>query len=249
MVQNTEKAVSKTKVLDKKAAVSAQPLVFRKERKYAISDVDVYMVENLVRGHPAMFSQPYPPRYVNNIYFDSSRFQSYSDNVVGAMQRKKFRIRWYGDKFGYIEKPVLEIKIKEGLAGAKRHYPLMPFTLDQGFSEKNLRDLLGRSQIPPEVKEILQHMVPTLLNQYHRKYFLSADRKFRITLDHKLTYTRIARHQNYFMRQVTDHGRVVMELKYDVDHDQEANRISDHFPFRMTKHSKYVNGVDGLDLW
>ena len=38
-----------------------------------------------------------------------------------------------------------------------------------------------------------------------------------------------------------------MELKYDTEHDMEANTISGFFPFRMTKNSKYVNGVDHLD--
>ena len=196
-----------------------------------------------------MFSKPFPPRYVNNIYFDTPKFQNYSDNVVGAMQRKKFRIRWYGDQFGLVEKPVLEIKIKEGLAGAKEYFPLSPFTLEQGFSEKSIRKLIDQSEIPMMILETLKQFVPTLLNQYHRTYYLSADHKFRLTLDSKLIYTRIARHQNYFMRKVTDHRKVIMELKYDVDKDVEFSRISTFFPFRMTKSSKYVDGINSLDLW
>lgn len=226
-----------------------ESLVYRKERKYAIPDVGINIVENLVRRHPVMFSKPFPPRYVNNIYFDTAEFKSYSDNIIGAMQRKKYRIRWYGDQFGLIEKPVLEIKIKEGLAGAKKYFPLAPFTLDKGFSEKSIRLLIDQSEMPLMIKETLRYFVPTLLNQYLRIYYLSADRKFRLTLDSKLTYTRIAKYQNHFMRRIIDNRKVIMELKYDIEYDTEFSRISNFFPFRMTKNSKYVDGIDSLDLW
>ena len=254
MEQNSEKAVIESELSNQstdegKERTIVEPLVYRKERKYAIPDVGIDFVENFVRSHPVMFSKPFPPRYVNNIYFDTPKFQNYTDNVIGAMHRKKFRIRWYGDQFGMVEKPVLEIKIKEGLAGAKKYFPLAPFTLDKGFSENSIRLLIDQSELPSMIKETLRHFVPTLLNQYLRIYYLSADRKFRLTLDCKLTYTRIAKYQNHFMRRVTDNRNVIMELKYDIEYDTEFNRISDFFPFRMNKNSKYVNGIDSLDLW
>ncbi len=254
MEQNMEKVaiepeLSHQPTEENKAIDEVEPLVYRKERKYAISDVGINIVENIVRGHPLMFTKPFPPRYVNNIYFDTASFKNYRDNVIGAMQRQKYRIRWYGDQFGLIEKPVLEIKIKEGLAGAKKYFPLVPFTLDKEFSEKSIRQLVDQSDIPLMMKESLRHFVPTLLNQYLRIYYLSADRKFRLTLDNNLKYTRISKYQNHFMRRVTDNRKVVMEVKYDVEYDTEFSRISDFFPFRMTKNSKYVDGVDNLDLW
>ena len=254
MGQNSEKVVIKSKhsnqIADEgKEKDNDESLVFRKERKYAIFDVGFSIVENFVRSHPAMFTKPFPFRYVNNIYFDISNFQNYSDNVVGAMHRKKFRIRWYGSQFGFIEKPVLEIKIKEGLAGAKKYFPLSSFTLEDGFSEKSIQILLDQSDIPLSIKEMLRHFVPTLLNQYRRDYYLSADHKFRLTLDSKLTYTRIAKYQNYFMRKVNDDRKVIIELKYDVKYDTEFSQISSFFPFRMTKNSKYVDGIENLDLW
>jgi SPX domain protein involved in polyphosphate accumulation len=226
-----------------------KPLIFRKERKYNLETLDIFIIENIIRSHPAMFFKPFPARYVNNIYFDTQGFQYYGDNIVGSMSRKKFRIRWYGNQFGYIKKPVLEIKMKEGLAGAKMHFPLASFSLEGGFSTKTINSLLERSELPEEVRETLRFLEPTLLNQYHRKYFLSSDRKFRLTLDHNLLYTRVSNYQNYFMRKVIDRQSVIMELKYDAEHDEQVDQISDYFPFRMTKNSKYVNGIDLLDLW
>ena len=36
----------------------------------------------------------------------------------------------------------------------------------------------------------------------------------------------------------------VVELKYNLENDRLANSISNQFPFRLSKNSKYVNGVN-----
>ena len=154
--------------------VADKPLDYRKERKFRISDKDLGWVESVIKSHPAMFAQAFLPRYVNNIYFDTPKHQNLQDNIVGSTFRQKFRIRWYGDQFGAIQKPVLEIKIKKGLAGSKRHYPLAPFTLEPGFSKTTLKNMLNESGLEKEILEIMQHLTPTLLNRYHRQYFLSS---------------------------------------------------------------------------
>ena len=236
MEQSTERAVSK-------------PLIYRKERKFAISNMDVGIVESIVRSHQAMFFRPFPARFINNIYFDTASYGNYNDNQLGSPLRHKFRIRWYGDQFGKTENPVLEIKIKKGSAGAKRHFKLIPFLLEKGISKNDLKEVFAKSDLPLEIQESLKFLEPTLLNRYFRKYYLSANRKFRVTLDTKLQYTRISAHQNYFMRIAKNDSDVVMEMKYDIEDDQEAGFISSAFPFRMTKNSKYVNGIDHLDLW
>lgn len=224
-------------------------LEFRKERKFVVTALNIDQLESIVKSHPALFSRAYPPRFVNNIYFDSPKYQNYGANVVGSANRTKIRIRWYGDQFGYIAKPILEMKIKKGLAGTKKHVALQPFNLKEGLSHKTIRKLIDQSDVTAEIREMLEYLSPTLLNRYFRKYYISSDRKYRITLDHKLSYTRIARYQNYFLQRVQDNSRVILELKYGIEDDEDANRISREFPFRMTKNSKYVNGVDRLDLW
>ena len=260
MEQNSEKAANKAvdnpeeKPVEKTSVENNQvdrpanaPLIYRKERKFVVTGSSITSIEFFMKAHPAMFFKPFPARFVNNVYFDSKEFGNYGDNVVGSMNRHKFRIRWYGDQFGDIKKPVLEIKIKKGLAGTKRHYKLAPFTFEPGFTIQIIEDVFDRSNLPREIREMLRHQSPTLLNQYHRKYFLSADHKFRITLDHKIRYVKINRYQNSFMHRAINDRDVVVELKYDTEHDEEANRISASFPFRLSKNSKYVNGIDELD--
>ncbi len=225
-----------------------QENTYRKERKFTANSLDIAYIKAIVRSHPAMFSQAFPARYVNNIYLDNSSNTSYNDNVVGAMKRRKFRIRWYGKDTKYIERPILEIKQKKGLAGNKIHIPLASFELKNGFSKDILYTVFRQSNIPESWQTILYRLSPVLMNQYHRYYFLSADRKFRLTLDSKLAFTKISTHHNFFSQQVKNDHKTVIELKYDIENDEIANHITQHLPFRLSKNSKFVNGLDNLSF-
>ena len=96
--------------------------IYRYERKYFITEITYGDIDSIVKLHPAMFSEIFHKRSVNNIYFDSPDLNNYFDNIDGNMYRVKSRIRWYGRTFGVIEKPVLELKIKNGLLGRKECY-------------------------------------------------------------------------------------------------------------------------------
>ena len=78
----------------------------RYERKFLTSYLSKPEVEDIIRLHPASFSEIYHARYVNNIYFDTFSFSSYKENLGCISDRTKVRIRWYGEVFGYIEEPV-----------------------------------------------------------------------------------------------------------------------------------------------
>jgi VTC domain len=233
--------------MEKPANELSNELIFRNERKFLVEGADAHAVEFIVKAHPAMFSQPYPPRFVNNLYFDSPQLGNYGDNVAGAKERYKFRIRWYGEQFGYIKKPVLEIKIKQGLAGSKRHYPLVPFTFEAGFNQQMMKTIFDQSELPDTVREMLRFQSPTVINRYFRKYFVSADQRFRLTLDTQLKFIKIDRQQNSFMQRRSTGQQVIVELKYDIADDEDAKSISNLFPFRLSKSSKYVSGLDHLD--
>ena len=92
---------------------------YRYERKFFIAELSKYEVKSIVKMHPVIFSELYHKRFVNNIYFDSFNFKNFLDNIEGVTDRIKIRIRWYGILFGYVENPILEIKIKKGLLGKK----------------------------------------------------------------------------------------------------------------------------------
>lgn len=206
----------------------------RYERKYKIENLSLSLVEQSIRLHPAGFRKIFPDRQVNNIYFDTSDWTTFKENVMGIAERKKFRVRWYGENLQASEKPVFEIKIKSNQLGDKVSYPIFPFQLS------NLDILIKEVQKLSEAKIPL---IPTLLNSYNRSYFGTPDGKFRITIDRKLRYFSLLNSSKFNAYRIQDE-EIVLELKYDETLDLATDRITQHLPFRMTKSSKYVSGIE-----
>ena len=218
---------------------------FRYERKFFIDQVDAPQAIGLIRAHPAMFSEIYPPRWINNIYLDYPWMENYYDNVDGMVERRKVRVRWYHVLFRQIDHPVLELKIKNGLVGTKAQYPFPAFTLDKVFSEHYFMEKARQAELPAPVKALMATQTPVLLNRYLRWYFATPGQKFRVTVDTSLTFYKLNKFSNRFMGKVVDHRDIVVEMKYQVEDDLLAQRISASLPFRMTRSSKYVQGVEG----
>jgi hypothetical protein len=218
----------------------------RYERKFMVPDMPYHQILQQIRNHPAAFSSIFYPRYVNNIYLDSNELDFFRDNVSGKGSRKKARVRWYGDQTGYIGKPVLELKVREGMLGDKISFRLQPFTLNQDFTYQTLLQVFKQSDLPFWVEELLLHLKPTLLNRYKRNYFISFDQNFRITLDDELAYYAIRVNNNTFSERYFT-SNVIVELKYNREFDDVAPAVTNKIPFRLTKSSKYVNGIELLN--
>jgi len=221
---------------------------YRYERKFLISELDPHEIESLVKLHPAMFAQAYPPRLVNNIYFDSLDFKCYCETMIGASARTKVRIRWYGDLLGPIEKPTLELKNKQALLGTKRSFPLSPFQLDETFDASSVTTALEASDLPPQFQLQLLSLRPWLINRYRRQYYLSADGCFRVTIDTEMAWYDPTGASVSLGPRYSDRFHTVVELKYDQYNDDHARSITNAFPFRLTRNSKYTNGIDRLIL-
>jgi len=219
---------------------------FRYERKFFITRMDAIAVENIILQNPAFFSEIYSERWVNNIYFDYLGFNNFLDNVVGNMYRKKYRIRWYGDMFSEIHKPKLELKIKEGLLGDKKIFQLVPFKIDIGINLSIFKDIIINSKINSEIEFNIHEQIPVMLNRYKRKYFESSNKKFRITIDNQQSFFKLNKFNNTFLQNYKDPDSVILEIKYNHKYDLEAAQISNNFPFRLSKSSKYARGVELL---
>ena len=214
---------------------------YRFERKFFISHCSQHEVENMIRLHPSLFSEIFHQRFVNNIYFDSFNLNNYRDNMAGSSKRLKVRIRWYGECFGYIEKPVLEIKLKQGLLGKKISFPLRALKLDKTTNFFSLVNCMDDSN--GYMKTVLKSLYPTLLNRYSRKYYQSGNGHYRITVDTDQVFYRINNDRNVFLNKMTDDMSVILELKYDQAFDTHADLVTNHFPFRVTRSSKYIAGL------
>lgn len=219
---------------------------YRYERKFAVSEFSVWEAEKFIRYHPFLFSEIYHERQINNMYFDSVNMTDYFDNIYGYPFRKKIRLRWYGDLFGKIENSSLELKIKKGLLGTKQAYRFPPFFMDGSFTVRTFLTAVEKSGLSESLRQQLKSLKPVLLNQYCRKYFLSADKNYRITLDFDFKFFRVNNVNNSFFHKIDHRHGVVLELKYNQNMGDSAERITNYFPFRVTRSSKYITGVESL---
>ena len=90
----------------------------RFERKWIFrSNNSLVLINALIRSN-LFFRTQYPKRNVNSIYFDTYNFTSIRQNLDGVSNKKKIRIRWYGNKNIIID-PVVEIKSKRGFETKK----------------------------------------------------------------------------------------------------------------------------------
>lgn len=216
---------------------------FRFERKYVGNSVDINSSEMIIRMNPAGFSPVFSERFINNIYFDTERFDFFYDNINGRHDRVKFRIRWYGNLFQNIEFPILELKIKQGQVGTKQSFLLKSFDFKKDFNFKILQSIFKESNLPEDVYFKLKQLKPTLINRYKRKYYRDFSRNFRLTLDSNIQYFP-ANQISFGKITSSDYHSHIIELKYDNSNDDKVNKITSFFPFRLSKNSKYTNGIE-----
>jgi SPX domain protein involved in polyphosphate accumulation len=215
---------------------------YRYERKFRPSALSYHQTRNIVLSSAAFFRQIHHKRYVNNIYLDTPQLNSYYDNLAGIADRKKYRIRWYGDNMGLIKGGIFEIKIKDAFRGTKLSFFLPDFVIDENFSSKTCQELLRNSEIPMEVYDEIAGLELKLLNRYQRDYYRDISGLFRLTIDSEIEYYRLQDNYNYYKDHFND-SEIVVEIKYDEEHNDLASSIVNTLPFTVTRNSKYIEGI------
>ncbi|PQB03597.1 polyphosphate polymerase domain-containing protein [Aureitalea marina] len=219
----------------------------RFERKFVFPATDVAdLIEKEVLTNSFCFSEIYHRRAVNNIYFDRPDMIFYHQNVEGDGNRKKYRIRWYGDDMTRIEKPVLEVKKKFGEVGDKESVKLKNLNTSLGdtdaFQVQSLIEQALFDQGDLDCLMEMQKLTPRLINTYERRYFLSFCGRFRITIDYNMRF--FNPDLNDFLGAVKAIDNIVLELKYSREDDHAARQLSQEIGTRLSKNSKYVQGID-----
>jgi hypothetical protein len=214
----------------------------RYERKYTTKVLSPSETELVIMLHPALFSEKFPPRFINNIYFDTPDFKDYQDSVQGVSDRRKIRIRWYGESKEHIEHAQLELKYKNGTLVSKERYPLISFNRGDIQDADKWQNILKRSEIPASIIIEIQDRSHVVLNRYHRKYFLTPDDKFRITFDSNMESHMIGWFNKNSRSLPSDD--LIIELKYGLEADLDVGRIARFLPFTLGKNSKYLGAVE-----
>lgn len=218
---------------------------YRYERKFVIPP---YMLQDmpLLLIHSSFnFREIFSERIVNNIYFDTPLLKFYHENVQGVPDRKKIRLRWYNSynqNTGYR----LEIKRKNGLVGAKDVFNI--FMTPDEVAEHGI---VNCENLHTDIRLELSQTRPSLLNYYKRKYFLSDDGKFRITIDYDIHYLNpTGFNTGDRINSIGEKdNESILELKYAHDNDEAAEAVTNQLQLRLSKKSKYVSGVENIYLF
>ncbi len=245
MGRNMEKAANKIHLLDPKVGESE----FRYERKFVYTDIQL---EDLIQElflNSFCFKEIYSKRQVNNIYFDDNDFSFYRQNVVGVGNRLKYRLRWYGNEFYKIKNPTIEIKNKQGDVGSKIKHKLTDFDFDlNDIGHRGLQHkMIGKLDDNVYFKNIFQLLQPTIFNSYERRYFLSFCERYRVTLDFNQSFFNPNSANYADTQRRIDNSIIILELKYDVKDDDDSRTLTQQFRSRVSKNSKYVQGIDFIN--
>jgi hypothetical protein len=221
-------------------------VIARYEYKVPCEPARLPEIEAWVRLQSAAWRTSYPPRQVNNVYFDSPDLHDLNANLSGVGRREKLRLRWYGPDLTRISGAQLELKCKDGVAGWKDIVYFAGELELTGWSWPTLVTTL-RGGLEARAKLWLDcRGAPVLINSYRRDYYESPDGVLRVTLD---THLR-AYDQRFSMAPNLDRPslqpeQMVVELKGPVD-DDAARRLSQvlmTLPVRVDRFSKYLRGM------
>ena len=225
--------------------IQTYPEASRRERKYKVTHLSEKDLVTLIRVHPANFSELFPPRNVNNIYFDTNDLRFYFDTIDGHANRMKVRIRWYGQVWKRTDNPSLEFKLKRGTIIHKKVHKISPLTVNKSLKLRTLNQIifdLANTGLRPNFP--LKMLKPVLVNRYYRRYYLSRDGKFRATIDSRMEYYKLTSNWNNYLRHKANLSTCILEIKYNPRDENNFHQISSTLPLRLTKSSKYIDGLD-----
>jgi len=216
----------------------------RIELKCLYKETDLPFLEKNLLLSDLSFYQPFPPRFINSLYYDSHFLSSIGESLDGSSLRTKFRCRWYGDLIKDA-KATFELKKKLGHISWK--------VLIKNIFKINSASEKWSDFITPEVSSnlasfriITTNQCPVSIVRYRRKYFVSSDSKIRVTIDNQLQFfdQRLSSVPNVKISE-NSHAGIVLEIKLL---EKNANRlplISNKINFTPSRFSKYCESLMG----
>ena len=215
---------------------------YRYERKFIVPLNMENIVPSILNNVFPDFSEIYNERRINSIYFDTENFDLALNHINGFQKRRKVRIRYYGNYYK-ANNPLLESKIRDGLLGYKLKKKLCDFGINT-FSE-SIIDLLNSDEINRKLHNDFTDLRPKVFVTYLRSYYLSICGNFRITFDRSIDYYSLI--DSYYLipqnNNFINEKHCLIELKYDLQNDSIASKISKRLNFRLTNNSKYINSL------
>jgi len=223
---------------------------YRSEIKFICYQHNYYLLKNWIKLHKYNFFKEYGDRNVNNIYFDTLNFKAFNDNLTGLPSRLKVRYRWYGDLFAEKNKNEgsLEFKFRKNIYGYKKVFKIKNLTLSLNSKWSEIKNKILNA-LTPEYKILYnRNSEKILINQYKREYFISKNKKLRITLDKniKIFDQRFTFQKPNFRFKNYTQDYSVMEFKFNKEDKILLNDLDISVPIKASRNSKYINGVRSI---
>ena len=212
--------------------------VSRSERKWVYSNNNhLTLVNALIRSN-LFFRKQYPDRKVNSIYFDDINYSSILENLDGVSNKKKIRVRWYGERNKLVN-PILEIKSKQGFETKKETYQINELNELKFNDYKNLELIKNIVNLKNKTKNIIY---PILTTNYDRQYFVSNNGIVRATVDYNLKSVHL---KNLSQIDIIKNfsSTCILEVKYPTNLDKYVRQNLSAMTLRLSKNSKFVNSA------
>tara|TARA_Y100000992_G_C21215465_1_gene467659 strand:+ start:271 stop:945 length:675 start_codon:yes stop_codon:yes gene_type:complete len=210
----------------------------RFERKWLFQSNNYLALINSLLRSQLLFRSQYPTRNVNSIYFDTHDYISIRQNLDGVSDKKKIRIRWYGNR-EIINNPIIEIKTKKGFETKKEFTNIKELHNFNLSTLENLEIIKEKLNARLNLKKIVY---PILTTHYEREYFISLNGKIRATIDYNL--------KSIFLNNLTQIDIIknfknicILELKYPISLDKYVRKNLKDISLRLSKNSKFVNSA------
>jgi hypothetical protein len=185
----------------------------RVERKFFILPSKLGFAYTLLR-QVCRPDREYPVGQVNSLYFDSPELDEYTKSASGELRKDKVRIRWY-DKIEDYQGTVpvfVELKSRLGFASSKQRERLL--VRAENLAEKRLgAGIIDRTKLAgilagfghfPE-----RPLRPVILISYRRYRFNEMLTGVRVSFDHSIRSTAVARELGYGERELQLPGGVI----------------------------------------
>ena len=212
-------------------------LLKRYERKWVFNYIDYNQLFILLHRSSFLFTNQFSDRQVNSIYFDDQYYNSMLQNINGISEKKKYRLRWYGD-FQSIIHPVFEVKKKNGFEVIKENFNLPEIN---NYNLFNNNDLNKIELFINNYFNFKNKLFPILTTHYLRSYLISSNKLVRATVDRDLKSLNLYQNRNSnIIKEYTD---IILELKYDLNLDNYVRDNLGNISVRLSKNSKFINSA------
>jgi hypothetical protein len=212
----------------------------RYEIKFNIRRFDVPRVISWLIKHQG-FHKSYPDRSVYSIYFDTIGLDCAYDNLCGISERKKYRLRWYGQKDSFYGARY-ELKIKKASLGTKQFLPsrLSSDSL-RYIPYKHLVSRIKKDKIE-KLWKIYPLLFPNLLVIYNREYFESF-KGIRVTIDSNLRFFNVKEDDHLNKHTGRSYNGLIIEIKFEPQYRDIIAEMLRDFQYYPVRTSKYVLGL------